>query len=101
MQAAAQQECPQIEFPIHTPSLEPVSAISNRYNKLLEFPVTYTKQKVALISNRHKMPLVAQPAFDQIPRNAQLAVAVKTRGDWLPRARAVTIQTQISLETAI
>src|SRR5579864_8223126 len=101
MQAAAQQECPQIEFPVHTPCLDPVSAISNRYNKLIEFLVTYTKQKVALISNRHKMPLVAQPAFDQIPRNAPLAVAVKTRGDWNPRARAVTIQTQISLETAI
>ena len=33
------------------------SLISNRYNKLLELPVSYTKQTIALISNRYKNTL--------------------------------------------
>jgi len=33
------------------------SRISNRYNKLLELPVSYTKQKLAVISNRYKNTL--------------------------------------------
>ncbi len=81
MQAATHHECPRTKFANPALNLGPVSAISNRYNKLLEFPVTYTKQTVTLISNRYKMPLVAQRAFAPIPCNASLAVPVKMRGE--------------------
>ena len=101
MQATAQHECPRMKSPDDTPNLEPVSAISNRYSKLLELPVTHTKHRTALISNRYKMALVAQRVFASISCNAPLAVAVKMRGDWRPSARAVTIQTQMNLETSV
>jgi|SRR5579859_3625045 len=101
MQAATHHECPRTKFANPALNLGPVSAISNRYNKLLEFHVSYTKHTVMLTSNRYKMPLVAQRVWHQISRNAPLAVSVKMRGDWRPGARAVTIQTQMSLEIAI
>ena len=101
MQATAQHECPRTKSPDDTPNLEPFFANSNRYNKLLELPVTCTKQMVAPISNRYRMPLVAQRASALISRNASLAVAVKTRGDWHRGARAVTIQTQMNPEMTI
>ena len=34
------------------------SPVSNRYNKLLELPVSYTKHTLALISNRYKSTLL-------------------------------------------
>ncbi|HEV2182564.1 MAG TPA: hypothetical protein VGR39_02680, partial [Candidatus Acidoferrales bacterium] len=89
------------KFPDHTTSLDPISANSNRYNKLLEFLVTYTKQRTALISNRYKIALVAQRVFASLSCNAPLAVAVKMRGDWRPSACAVTIPTQMSLENTV
>ena len=101
MQAAAQHECPRKDFRNQTPNLEPVSAISNRYNKLLEFPVSYTTQRTALISNRYKMPLAAQRVFASISCNASLAVAVKMQGDWRPSARAATIHVQKNPEMTI
>jgi hypothetical protein len=39
------------------------SPISNRYNKLLEFPVTYTKHTLALRSNRYKNTFVPTSRF--------------------------------------
>ena len=43
--------------PLATCHLSRISAISNRYNKLLEFLVTDTKQTTAPHSNRYKTPL--------------------------------------------
>jgi hypothetical protein len=81
MQAAAQHECRRTKFPNRTPNLGPFSAISNRYSKLLELPVTYTKQTTAPISNRYKMPLCARQVFAQISRNAQACAAVQPHSD--------------------
>jgi len=47
--------------PIVTCHLPLISAISNRYNKLLEFRVTDTKQTTAPHSNRYKTPLSPVP----------------------------------------
>ncbi|HEV2222144.1 MAG TPA: hypothetical protein VGR84_03995 [Candidatus Acidoferrales bacterium] len=47
--------------PIAACHLTLISAISNRYNKLLEFPVTDTKQTTAPHSNRYKTPLFPIP----------------------------------------
>src|SRR6185437_11602631 len=82
MQAAAQHECLRRRFPKHAPNLQPFLANSNRYNKLLELPVTYTKQMTASISNRrYKMALFAQRVFVQSSRNAQACVAVQPHSD--------------------
>jgi len=45
---------------------------SNRNNKLLEFPVTYTKQTAALISNRNKMRFSPVPFVDGANENPSL-----------------------------
>ncbi len=81
MQTAAQHECPRKKSPDDTPNLEPFFAISNRYNKLLELSVTYTKQRTTLISNRYKMALTAQRVFGQTSRNAHACAAVQLHGD--------------------
>ncbi|HKV29230.1 MAG TPA: hypothetical protein VJN90_13240 [Candidatus Acidoferrales bacterium] len=70
-------------------------AISNRYNKLLEFPLTCTKQTVALSSNRYKIALVAQRFLAQIARNAQASAVVQMRGDSRPIDHPVTMQMKI------
>jgi len=57
MQAATQQQKhngPRVTSPNSKSQASPISAISNRYSKLLEFPVTYTKQTAAPNSNRYK-----------------------------------------------
>jgi len=51
MQLAQQRNGSHSGSPCHTP---PSQLISNRYNKLLEFPVTYTKQTIEPIYNRYK-----------------------------------------------
>ena len=58
---ASQPKVTQTKLPSHAP---PPAAISNRYNKLLESPVTYTKQTPRPISNRYKMRL-----FVSLPRS--------------------------------
>src|SRR5487761_508332 len=57
MEAAGRENGPRREIPSHTPVFQPISAISNRYSKLLELPVTYTKHTAALRSNRYKFSL--------------------------------------------
>ena len=52
---------PELRQPIVTCHLPRISAISNRYNKLLEFRVTDTKQTTAPHSNRYKTPLSPVP----------------------------------------
>ena len=47
--------------PLVTCHLAGVSVISNRYNKLLELPVTRTKQTIAPHSSRYKTPLFSTP----------------------------------------
>src|SRR5487761_32047 len=60
MQAARQHSGPWTHFPRHTPDYEPNRPISNRYNKLLEFPVTDTKQTTDPLSNRYKNALLSR-----------------------------------------
>ena len=57
MQAAAQHKG--IPANRYTPRSyrKPISCISNRYTKLLEFRVTYTKQMTGVHSNRYKYAL--------------------------------------------
>ncbi len=57
MQAATQRQTqngPRAIPPNLTPQVSPIPPISNRYNKLLEFRVTYTKQRTGANSNRYK-----------------------------------------------
>lgn len=54
MQRLMQQEGPRTEPHGNNPTSQP---ISNRYNKLLEFRVTHTKQGTALRSNRYKFAI--------------------------------------------
>ncbi|HVA72107.1 MAG TPA: hypothetical protein VNF02_03270 [Candidatus Limnocylindrales bacterium] len=44
-----------------------ISGISNRYSKLLEFPVTYTKQTTAPLSNRYRFAFLKRPVFRRLP----------------------------------
>jgi len=60
MQEARQHSGPWTHLPSHTPDSEPNQPISNRYNKLLESPVTHTKQKIAPYSNRYKNRFFSQ-----------------------------------------
>ena len=57
MEAAAQHS--DLRTNRHTPhsNRKPTSCISNRYNELLEFGVTYTKQTTGLHSNRYRYAL--------------------------------------------
>jgi len=57
MQAATQQQKqngPRVTFSNSKSQASPILAISNRYSKLLEFPVTCTKQTAGANSNRYK-----------------------------------------------
>ena len=57
MQVAAQHKDIPANRQIRRSSRKPISRISNRYSKLLEFGVTYTKQTTDVHSNRYKMAL--------------------------------------------
>jgi len=57
MQAAAHCQGTPANRHIPRSNREPISCISNRYTKLLEFGVTYTKQTTGTHSNRHKYAL--------------------------------------------
>ena len=54
MQAAARHKDIPANRNIRHSNREPISCISNRYNELLEFGVTYTKQTIGVHSNRYK-----------------------------------------------
>jgi len=56
MQAATQQKqiVPRATPSHWKPQVSPISPISNRYNKLLDFRVTYTKHRTGANSNRYK-----------------------------------------------
>jgi len=84
MQAATQhkRKGPRTDFPSHTPDSEPETPISNRYNKLLEFRVTYTKQTIGPHSNRYKKPFLPRrsaPTFfastRPVPRATEASIA--------------------------
>src|SRR5579864_9195534 len=67
MQAATQQQKqngPRVTSPNSKSQASPISAISNRYNKLLEFRVTNTKQTTGLSSNRYKNAAFSGRVFD-------------------------------------
>ena len=67
MQAATQQQKqngPRVTFFNSKSQASPISAIFNRYNKLLEFLVTCTKQKTGPISNRYKNAVLPWSVFD-------------------------------------
>ncbi len=67
MQAAMQQQKendPRATSPNSKSEASPISAISNRYSKLLEFSVTYTKQTVDPSSNRYKNAVLSGRVFD-------------------------------------
>ena len=51
----------ELRQPIVTSHMPLISAISNRYNKLLELRVTHTKQTTVPHSNRYKTPLFPVP----------------------------------------
>src|SRR5487761_1159804 len=64
MQSATQyavHSVPRRESLSHTPDSEPQTPISNRHNKLLETPVTYTKQTAGPISNRYRIRFISAP----------------------------------------
>jgi hypothetical protein len=68
MQAATQQQKqkqngPRVTPPDLKPQASPISAISNRYSKLLEVPVTYTKQTTDAHSNRYKNTVLSGRIF--------------------------------------
>jgi len=57
MQAATQRQMqngPRATPPNLAPQVNPIPPISNRYNKLLEGRVTYTKQRTDANPNRYK-----------------------------------------------
>jgi len=63
--------------PRRFPALHPqIGAISNRYNKLLEFPVNCTKQTIALRSNRYKNTFVPASRFFAPLRSASVIPSV-------------------------
>src|SRR5579859_2994838 len=96
MEVTPQHEGQRTELLNRAPVSRP---ISNRYRKLLEFPVSYTKQRVALISNRYRMHVFVPDAFEQIHRNAPLVVPVIMRGHWRPSARAATIRMPMKMKS--
>lgn len=57
MQAAAQRIGLRANRHIPHPNQWPISWTSNRYNELLEFGLTYTKQTTGVYSNRYKYAL--------------------------------------------
>ena len=60
-------------IPASPPKSAEILRISNRYNKLLEFPVTRTKQTIRPISNRYKNTL-SQTRIAALSRNTRNAL---------------------------
>src|SRR5487761_394249 len=84
MQAATQYAVhngPRRESPSHTPDSGPKTPISNRYNKLLEFGVTYTKQTTEPISNRYKIRFIFAPLLRRKTRALVFGFALPCGGD--------------------
>jgi len=79
-------------------NLQPLtSRTSNRYNKLLESPVTRTKQTIALRSNRYRFAIFAAPISPQNRRSRLAAgtVALALNLAATMRARAALIANEM------
>ncbi len=65
------------------------SVISNRYTKLLEIPVSYTKQKVDTHSNRYKKRFSPRPSLSSPSRLAFVGPERRYRAEGIPLAVAL------------